>query len=278
MSLAAWQSFARSTGLRGWSRLKKDDLVNFLLENLWMGRGLENNPKMNKAARLRIWKHHKIKPLDEKNPKIDAPILLPEKRPFPSKRIPRAIEENVNTVVDWTNWLESVDDVDVRRRSNPAVEKLKKQIAELWKEDFVVEERESALRGFAKIFNISGRPGFSPREFLKKVSWKVINLLESNKRTKTKMILSCRMSRMELRTGYVIEQMADFHSRMEMNLEGTDRKELFYHMVERILENLANFQRGGSNWRFEEVIDLMILFTKHQPLGGEVLTFHFLPV
>ena len=41
-TLATWQSFARSTGLRGWSRLKKDDLVNFLLENLWLGGGLDN--------------------------------------------------------------------------------------------------------------------------------------------------------------------------------------------------------------------------------------------
>ena len=39
MSLAEWQSFAQTTGLRGWSRLKKDDLVNFLLENLWRGGG-----------------------------------------------------------------------------------------------------------------------------------------------------------------------------------------------------------------------------------------------
>ena len=76
------------------------------------------------------------------------------------------------------------------------------------------------------------------------------------------------MSRTELRTGDVIEQMADFHSRMEMNLEGSDQKELYYHMVERSLENLAKFQRKGSNWRFEEVVDLTIFFTEFRPLGG----------
>ena len=47
-TLAAWQSFARSTNLRGWSRLKKNELVKFLVENLWQGGG----PK--KAAR---WKN-----------------------------------------------------------------------------------------------------------------------------------------------------------------------------------------------------------------------------
>ena len=206
MSLAAWQSFARSTGPRGWSRLKKDDLVNFLLENLWMGRGLEDNPKMNKAARLRISKHHKI----------DVPILLPEKRPFPSKRIPSAIKQNVNTVVDWTNWLESVDDVDIRRRANPAVEKLKKQIAELWKEDFVVKEGKSALKGFVKQFIIEGDNSISPQDFLRKARWHMIKLLQENPQTKVKCVLNCEMSR-TVEEEEIIEK-PFFHSRQKKNL------------------------------------------------------------
>ena len=51
-TLAKWQSFARSNGLKGWSRLKKYELVDFLVQNLWSGGGLDE-PKMNKAARLR---------------------------------------------------------------------------------------------------------------------------------------------------------------------------------------------------------------------------------
>ena len=61
--LHEWQAFARSTGLRGWSRLKKDDLVDFLMENLWWGGGEAgggpDDPRMNKAARLKIRKHRK---------------------------------------------------------------------------------------------------------------------------------------------------------------------------------------------------------------------------
>ena len=93
-TLATWQSFARSTNLRGWSRLKKNELVKFLVENLWQGGG----PK--KAAR---WKN----PLNWKNKKIRVPILIPEKRNFPSRAIPKVIEENTGTVSDWANWLES---------------------------------------------------------------------------------------------------------------------------------------------------------------------------
>ena len=75
-TLALWQSFARSTNLRGWSRLKKNELEQFLLENLWQGGGLK------KAAR---WKN----PLNWKNKKIRVPILIPEKETFHREPFPK---------------------------------------------------------------------------------------------------------------------------------------------------------------------------------------------
>ena len=128
--LHEWQAFARSTGLRGWSRLKKDDLVIFLIENLWWGAERGSDPRMNKAARLRIRKHKKKNPLDEKNPDIGVPVLIPEKRLVPPKAIPKVIEKNVETVVDWLNWLENaenVEDESLKKKIDPAVEKQKKR-------------------------------------------------------------------------------------------------------------------------------------------------------
>ena len=120
-TLAEWQSFARSTNLKGWSRLKKDELKDFLMENLWKeGSG---KPKMKATQKKR-------NPLMKKNKKINVPFLIPEKRLFPSRDfprvVPRAIRENVNNVVDWAGWLESVKDAEIRKRSTPEVEKLKK--------------------------------------------------------------------------------------------------------------------------------------------------------
>ena len=58
-TLAEWQSFARSTNLKGWSRLKKDELKDFLMENLWKeGSG---KPKMKKRNPL-MKKNRKIMP------------------------------------------------------------------------------------------------------------------------------------------------------------------------------------------------------------------------
>ena len=133
--LHEWQAFARASGLRGWSRLKKDDLVKFLIENLWWG-----PPRMNKAARLRIRKHHKKNPLDEKNPAINVPVLIPT----PAKAIPKKQVEKMENV-DWQSWLENVEGSGLKKKVNPRVEKLKKKVGELWKKRLIVEEGKSAL-------------------------------------------------------------------------------------------------------------------------------------
>ena len=242
--------------------MKKDDLVDFLLANLWWGGG-SDGPNLNKAARLRIRKHRKKNPLDEENPQIDVPVLIPEKRNFPSKAIPKVIEPNVETVVDWLNWLENVED-EVRKEVDPAVEKLKKEIGELWKKRLIVEEGKSALKGFAKQFFIRGDDSVFPQDFLLKARGLVVKLLQENPQTKTKCVLNCKMSRMVGEEEIVDEPF--FHSRQKKNL-GTNM-EIVGEMEREMIENLERFNRGGSNWTFEKVLFLEIHFVRWNPLRG----------
>ena len=257
------QSFARSTGLRGWSRLKKDDLVDFLLENLWWGGGLDD-PKLNKKARLKVRKHRKKNPLEEKNPVINVPVLIPEKRTFPPKAIPKVIEQNVETVVDWLNWLKNVEDESLRKEVDPAVKKLKKEIGELWEKRLIVEEGKSALKGFAKQFFIHGDDSVFPQDFLLKARVHVVQLLQENPQTKVKCVLNCKMSRMIGEEEIVDEPF--FLSRQKKNL-GTNL-EIVGEMENEMIENLERFNRGGSNWTFEKVLFLEIHFVRWNPLRG----------
>ena len=84
------------------------------------------------------------------------------------------------------NWLESVEDVKVRKRVSPRVEQLKKQIDDLWSSVLIVEEGKSALKGFAKEFFIRGDDSRSPQDFLRKTRGLVINLMKNNPQTKVK--------------------------------------------------------------------------------------------
>ena len=71
------------------------------------------------------------------------------------------------------------------------------------------------------------------------------SVLKKNRRTKVKLILKCNMERENNPEEMEIKP-ADFHSNIEINLDGPDEKELYDTMIERILENMASFQNTGN--------------------------------
>ena len=262
-TLAEWQSFARSTNLKGWSRLKKDELKDFLMENLWKeGSG---KPKM-KATRK------KQNPLMKKNKKINVPFLIPERRLFPSRDfprvVPRAIKENINNVVDWADWLESVRDGEIRKRSTPAVEKLKKQIAELWGEKLTVEKGKSAFGKFAKQFIIRGDDSSTPQEFFQKARGEIKLLLRQNPQTKVQCILNVEMIQNRI-SGEDESSDPFFPSRQKENLG--NNFDIVEEMIQEMIEAMENYNKRGSNWVFKKVIRLDVNFVRWNPLGGKPL-------
>ena len=251
-TLAEWQSFARSTGLKGWSRLKKDELKDFLMENLWKeGSG---KPKMKKRN-----------PLMKKNRKINAPFLIPERRKILSRDVPRAIKENVMHVVDWADWLESVEDAEIRKKSTPAVEKLKKQIAELWGEKLVVEKGKSAFGKFARQFIIRGDDSLSPQEFFRKARGEIVLLLRQNPQTKVQCILNVEMIQNRIGEDDVTSD-PFFRSGQKENLG--NNFEITEEMIQEMIEAMENYNKRGSNWVFKRVIRLDVNFVRWKPLSG----------
>ena len=76
------------------------------------------------------------------------------------------------------------------------------------------------------------------------------------------------MEKVDLKSSEVIAKEAAFHSKTEVNLEGTNFNELFSKTKETLLESLAKFQRQESNWRFHSVFSLDLHTVKYEPLGG----------
>ena len=62
---------------------------------------------------------------------------------------------------------------------------------------------------------------------------------------------------------------ADFHTGIEINLDGMDEQELYDTMVERILEKMVTFQNEGSPWRLRSIIRLELHTVSYNPLRGE---------
>ena len=100
-------------------------------------------------------------------PFVDFQILKPQVVRIKKKQLPKIIAQQAE---DWDEWLESVRNVDdewMKRRIDPAIQKLKEKISSIWKkeEDFVAEKEVSSLKEFATQFVIQGKAGFAPRDF-----------------------------------------------------------------------------------------------------------------
>lgn len=111
----------------------------------------------------------------------------------------------------------------------------KEKINKLFEKDeaaalFKVKKGESALRRFATQFTTDGKSGFTPETFLDAVKNLVLKILQDKRQTKVKLILICKMQRLDLVTGETDEVDADFHSEIEENLEGTNENELYEEM------------------------------------------------
>ena len=128
-----------------------------------------------------------------------------------------------------------------------------------------VKESNSALRNFAKVYTIDGKLGFDPQRILDGARENMIKVLRDNRNTKVKLIFKCYMDFLitnEIKPAY-------FHSNIDVNLDGTDEKEIYDTMVERILEKIATFLATKSDVRFHSVIKFEFHTVSYKPLRGE---------
>ena len=210
-----------------------------------------------------------------RNPSISVPILQPEIVEAKQSEAPSLIKKTVETFSGWMNWLaESRKKLFVKPVSS-ALKNLKEKINKIFEDKkFQVREGQSALQNFVREFTIEGKTGYYPQTFFEAARSLILKILRENKNTKVKMILICQMQRTDLRTGEIIEVVADFHSKIAINIGETDENELLDEMIARIGEVLANFQQNGSNWVFVKVNQLEIHLAEWRPLGGS----SFLPL
>ena len=145
-------------------------------------------------------------------------------------------------------------------------EQKKKSLRKLHKKELV--EKASTLKKFARQLTVEGEPGFDPKAFFNVTELNLLRIFRENRQQKVKLILKCLMTRIDLKTGEETRVEAAFHSETKINLSGTNEKKLLDIVIEEALENMVQFQRRGSNWRFAEVLKLELHLVDFVPLKG----------
>ena len=141
-----------------------------------------------------------------------------------SNIIPESVQRRVT---EFGNWLtDRVGPEQTTQVLNEIVEHVRVNYTP--RQPFEVRESNSALRNFASVYTIDGIEGFDAESFLDDVRENMARVLRNNRRTKVKLIFKCNME--WLRTKEILP--ADFHSNIEVNLDGTDEKDLYDMMTE----------------------------------------------
>ena len=175
-----------------------------------------------------------------------------------SNIIPESVQRRVKYFVNWLTG--HVEPEQITHVLNEIVEHVR--------QSFEVRESNSALRNFTRVYIIDGIEGFDAQSFLDGARENMMRVLRNNRRTKVKLILKCIMEK-----GIIPEEIrikpADFHSNIEVNLDGTDEDDLYVMMTERILEKIATFLSKGSGWRLRSIIRSELHTVSYDPVRGE---------
>ena len=186
-----------------------------------------------------------------------------------ARRLASNITDSVRRrVTDFGNWLTGYVGPG---QTSQVLREVAEHVRENYppQQPFEVRKGESALSDFARVYTINGREGVYVRSFLQGVRRNITSVLRNNRRTKVKLILICYMEKPSI-LGEIIIRPSDFHSNIEVNLDGTDEDELYITMTERIIENMAAMQQvEGSGWRFHSIIRLELHTVSYNPLRGE---------
>ena len=189
-----------------------------ILKNLVRGRGLRGYSRLRKAELIQRMRTPRDQILDQG---IDArmanvPFLTPTPYTPPQATPAPTPSPSSNAVEDLIDYLNNVKELP--KSVSPRLKKLQEEIKSIYEQMklFEVRESNSALRNFARVYTINGIEGFDPRSFLQDARQNITSVLRNNRRTKVKLIFKCIMERGNNPEEMVIKP-ADFHSNIEIS-------------------------------------------------------------
>ena len=188
-----------------------------------------------------------------------------------------SIKRNIpkNAREDLVNYKKYIQNIKTKYLTSRRLKQIQKTLEE--KERKAEEERnrlftpvvsESALRAFARVYTIKGIDGYDGETFLSDAMGSMTKVLRENKGTKVKLTLTYKMQKEVLDVGRT-EKPFTSHSKIELNLEGTDENELYNRMTDTMVEKIQKLDDAeGSEWHFDGIINFQLHIVNYTPLRG----------
>ena len=175
------RNIAKVKGMRGYSQLRKADLVALV----------SSGPTQS------VKTEHESNLLDAPVPVIDVPTLTPGKYTPPSntwkssfsgvlEEVKNKVRSKLNTFSDWLiNYVAPREKKSVNERLDSLKLKVSNIFSKINKPKFEIRETAKAIKGFTKRYTIEGTHGIDITSFLEAVRPQVVSLLTKNRRDKS---------------------------------------------------------------------------------------------
>ena len=250
----------KSRELKGWPRLKKFELISFIIgnEDYQMDRATEDAMELSKKTirelrtLARIY-NVKIRSRASKNEII---YLLGEnygerRRAYFERKIV-TWESEIRANEEPIRWNQEIlDEERARQPPEPAQPKLIK----------------GAINGRIQKWFIDGSEYKDPQVFLYDIESGVRKTIDGvNGPKKASTNLECVLEKMDPKTG--VGETDTFGARSKTHTITVKLGDTYAEMRDKMLESLAKFQRNGSGLRLKEIIGLNINVAKFNPLDG----------
>ena len=205
MKVPELKAEAKRLGLRGYSHMRKPQLISLIA-------GSRTSPI-----------------LDEINPEINSEILKPTKYVAPQKEEEQKIKSDIRELEEMLGLRRRriIPEIKVWNPEEENLHRKIRKIKDINRRRLRITETVSALRGFARQFRIEVIPRHGPREFMQLARRDILNLMRENRQTRVRMILTCEMTRKELFSENIQILNSFFHSETVENLEASNQSVIY---------------------------------------------------
>ncbi len=274
------RDIAKSRRLRGWSRLRKDDLISFIIgnENYPSDRATEDARRMGERTVKELRALARVRGVKIRSGANKSEIIYllgenyGERRRAAYERNVGLWESEIRADEETARWGQEIDVEERRRRADEETAR--------WNQEIDAEERRrrpsetvrprldrKAMNGTVQRWFVDGSEYLDPHVFLYDIADEVKRLVDSfNWPKNVHMNLSCVLEKEDPRTGVKEEDM--FGSRSGTYTVTVQLGDMYDEMKDKMLENLAKFQSNGSGWRLKSIVGLEIGIVKFDPLSG----------
>ena len=159
-TLPQLKALAKNLGLRGYSRLRKAELINLIkgATPQTVDGDLIDFANVVPTSERKIAKTRQPPSLFGRVPKINVPILKPTVVTTTPNELPNVIQKTTENVIDWEEWLKNADEA-IEKHNSKAFDVAKNEIMSMFSKPQhnkpTFTQRAQALKGYTISYEVS---------------------------------------------------------------------------------------------------------------------------